>query len=199
MARLPSELWNDILEYSTFVFGELEERIYDPFCCPPAQVLELAIKESNISRYNFIHVSGAFYTHSIPYLYRTIVVNSPISWKNMGECLTINKRRVCDQLDTPLNSSFIRSIHFLTTWPFHLNREGIIDLPNLTIYRSAKASILAYKSGVYHPLCTRFNMPQLRVLEGSFANASDCLHTAVHFPSSTSCFATTLPSIPPFF
>jgi hypothetical protein len=198
MAELPSELWNEILGYATFVFGELEERTYDPFCCPPAPELALAIKGSRFSRYNFIHVSRAFYTLSIPFLYRTILIDSFASWKRLEDCLATNKRRVCNQPDTPLNTSFIKSIHFLTGWALSrgLTCEPI-DLPNLTICRAAQDNIFAYEPDTIYPRCMRFNAPRLRTLEEEFVNAIHCLQTAAHFPSLTSYFATALYSSPP--
>ena len=197
MVHLPSELWQEILEYATFVFGELEEQIYDPFCCPPVHELELAIKGSQFSRYNFIHVSRTFYMLSIPYLYRTILVDGPIWWKRLEDCLTVNKRRVGNQPDTPLNTSFIKRIHFMTAWALNRALDGEqIDLPNLTICISTKANIVAYESETRHPFCMRFKAPQLRALEGVFETASNCLHAAAHFPFLTSCFYTTPFSIP---
>lgn len=192
MAQLPSELWQEILEYATFVFGELEERIYDPFYCPLVHELELNIKGSQFSRYNFIHVSRAFYMLSIPYLYRTILVDSIISWKRLQACLTRNKRRVDNQRDTPFNTTFIRSIHFLTPSCLNLAHKcEQIYLPNLTICRLAKGYLSAYE------FCMLFKAPQLRVLEGGFRSASNCLHVAAHFPSLVSFFSTALFGIPP--
>ena len=198
MVPLPSELWYEILEYATFVFGELEERIYDPFCCPPAPELVLAIKESTFSRYNFIHVSRAFYMLSIPFLYRTILIGNIISWNRLEDSLTINKRRVSNQPDTPLNTSFIRSIHFLAVWS--LNWEPFrepIELPNLTICRSAKPNIFTYDPTNCNPCCTQFKAPRLRTLEGHVASSSSCLQAAARFPSLTSCFVKILSNIPP--
>jgi len=198
MAQLPSELWYQIIDHASFVFGELEERIYDPFCCPPAPELVIAIKWSQFSRYNFIHVSRVFYVLSIPFLYRTILIDSSISWKRLEDCLAINKRRVCNQPDTPLNTSFIKSIHFLAFWTPNRGRNcQPIELPNLTICRAANASILAYEPEACHSFCIQFKAPRLRTLEGKLMNANSCLHTASHFPSLTSCFANTLSSIPP--
>jgi hypothetical protein len=198
MAQLPSELWNEIIDYTISVFGELEERTYDPFCCSPTHELELALVASQSSRYNLIHVSRAFYALSIPYLYRSILVDSAILWERLVECLAINQRRVCDQLDTPLNSSFVRRIHLLTAWPFtrRLQYFEQIDLPNLVICTSARANLTRYKSGACHNPCLHINAPQLRALAGCFENASDCLHTAVHFPSLVSCFSNGLPEFP---
>ena len=199
MAQLPSELWHEILEYATFVFGELEERIYDPFCCLPAPELVLAIKRSQFSRYNLIHVSRAFYNLSISSLYRTILIGTSISWKRLENCLAINKRRVCNQPDTPLNTYFIKSIHFLAVWG--LNWGPIcepIDLPNLTICRSGKSDVFAYEPTTLSPFFTRFKAPRLRTLEGMFADANSCRHAVANFPSLTSCFGTTITSIAPW-
>jgi len=195
MPHLPPELWQEIFDCAIFVFGELDERIYDPFCCPPGHELVLAIKASQFSRHNFIHVCRAFYMLSIPYLYRTILVDGPSLWKRLLGCLAINKKRVCSQLDTPLNTSFIQSIHFLKMSPLNwrLTCEQI-DLPNLTICRSAaEANIFAYEPGA--PF-TPFNAPQLRALEGTFVDANNCRYTAVHFPSLTTYFATILYGVP---
>ena len=196
MAQLPSEIWHEILEHATFVFGELEERIYDPFCCPPAPELVLAIKESQLSRYSFIHVSRSFYMLSIPTFYRTILVGDFISWERLVNCLAINKRRAYNQPDTPLNTSFIKSIHFLTV--AFLNWGPIcepIDLPNLTICRSTNPVIIPYGSAL-DLFFTQFNAPRLRTLHGAFANPSSCLNTVAFFPSLTSCFAQMLHNIP---
>ena len=197
MAQLPPELWHEILGHATFVFGELEERIYDPFCCPPAHELGLAIKGSQSSRYNFIHVSRAFYMLSIPHLYRTILVAGPISWKRFEQGLAFNQRRVCIQPNTLPNTSFIRSIHFLTAWALNGELNGsMISLPNLTICRSTKTNILAYDAEIRHPFCIGIKAPRLRALEGVYHDARTCLHTAAHFPSLTYCTATILHSNP---
>ena len=200
MAQLPSEIWHEIFEHATFVFGELEERIYDPFCCPPAPELVLAIKASQLSRYNFIHVSRTFYMLSIPSLYRTILIGDPISWKRFINCLTINKSRACNQPDTPFNTSFIKGIHFLPVGtPIWGPIYEPIDLPNLTICRSANLFFLAHRPATPDPFFTQFNAPRLRTLEGDFANPSSCLYTAAIFPSLTS-FLPTIPfDIPPLW
>ena len=195
MAQLPSEICHEILEYATFVFGELEERIYDPFCCPPAPELVLAIKASQLSRYNLIHVSRAFYMLSIPSLYHTILIGDSVSWKRLVNCLAINKGRACNQPDTPFNTSFIKSIHFLAVGTLKWGPIcEPIDLPNLTICRSASPIVFAYRSATLDPF---FNAPRLRTLEGGFANPRSCLHTAAIFPSLTSCFAKTLCNMHP--
>jgi hypothetical protein len=127
---------------------------------PSAHELELAIKESQFSRYNFIFVSRAFYAVSILYLHRAILIDNLTSWMSLEDCHAINKWRVCNQLDTPLNSLSIWGMYFLTAWISTQRPTGEqTNLPNPTICRPTRASISAYGPGLCRPLGTRYKVP----------------------------------------
>jgi hypothetical protein len=137
--QLPHELWMEIIEYATYILGELDYRTYDPFHSPSARNLEQAIAQVLPTRYSFTLVSRFFHKVSLPILYQTLSITGSDRLWSIMRCLDANTTRSRMSPNVQEHALLVKRIHLAAygegRWPksFAKPIPGTFEFSNLII------------------------------------------------------------------